>query len=217
MDMPMLFAVEETQDGSTLQTRGLRALGQREILLVKPDAQLEEAAKGLLRMLGEYSLTHEKPIRPGDKVRHGYWAVVLQEGVEGGLEVFEPTADGAGLVRGVTLCLNYWVQQSEVCRELDTEFMPPYLDQKVASSVGVLEGELPVSGVRYEAPSHMSGWYLTTESYSGDVRDLRVDHLYHLTSRRPDVVRFLALPPGHRFEISVRGGRAYFDPEVLKG
>ncbi len=213
---PSPFAVEATADGSAFRTRGLRSLGQREIRLVKPQPRFEDAAIALLRTLGEYELSHEKPIRRGDKVRQGYWLVMLEDGTEGDFEVFELTADGANSVRGANLTLRYWTEQSEVCRGVGADFSPPYLDQKVATSVGLLEGDLPVSGVRYEAPPHMSGWYLTTERYSGDAKDLRVDHLYHVTSKRPDLACFLALPPGFRFELMSGGSRVFFDPQIVE-
>ena len=72
-----------------------------------------------------------------------------------------------------------------------------------------MEGQ-PTEGVRYPSPEHMSGWWLTTDLYDGDVRSLRVEHLYHVTAARPDLLPFLALPFGYRFAL---GGqqRIWFD------
>ena len=213
---PSILTVEVTANGSALRTRGLRSLGLREIRVAKPDAELDQAAVVMLQTLGEYVLSHEKPIRPDDKVSHGYWVLMLRNSPDGDLEVFESTADGSDYVEGANLALRYWVEQSNVCRQAGAEFSPPRPDQKVATSVGVVEGELPVWGVRYTAPPHMSGWYLTTQGYSGEIKDLRVDHLYHVTSRRPDIVPFLALPAGFRFEVTNQGSRAFLDEQALR-
>jgi hypothetical protein len=141
---------------------------------------------------------------------------MLKDTPEGDFEVFESTPEGTDYVRGASLTLRYWLEQSNICRQAGAPFEPPYADQKVATSVGVMEGDVPVWGVRYSAPPHMSGWYLTTDRYSGNIEDLKVGHLHHLTALRPDLVRFLALPHGYRFELTGQGERAYFDAQVLK-
>jgi hypothetical protein len=115
-----------------------------------------------------------------------------------------------------TLRLDIGLPQSNTCRRFRAEFEPPKPDQKVAISVGVLDGDIPVWGVRYVAPPHMSGWYLTTERFSGNVADLTVEHLYHVTARRADLVPFLALPTGFRFAVTHNGADAAFDQDVLK-
>jgi len=54
---------------------------------------------------------------------------------------------------------------------------------------------------RYDAPAHMSGWYLTTEDYNGDIETMKVEHLYHVTASRPETARYIALPPGSWFTL----------------
>ena len=88
--------------------------------------------------------------------------------------------------------------QRAICEREAVAFDPPSLEQLCAVSVGVYEGEL-AHGVRYHAPPHMSGWYVTTDRYDGDVHSLIVEHVRHLVERRPDIAPLLALPPGYRF------------------
>ncbi len=68
----------------------------------------------------------------------------------------------------------------------------------IVISDGVFEGEC-VEGVRYPSPKHMTGWWLTTQKYNGDTSTLRVEHYYHLPEKRPDLIKYLALPFGFRF------------------
>ncbi|MBF7074579.1 hypothetical protein ISG33_14330 [Glaciecola sp. MH2013] len=43
----------------------------------------------------------------------------------------------------------------------------------VVISDGIYENNGPVEGVRYPSPEHMSGWWLTTELYNGDIKTLK--------------------------------------------
>jgi len=48
----------------------------------------------------------------------------------------------------------------------------------------------------------MSGWWITTKLYDGDVKSLKHEHTYHVTAARPDLAKYLALPDGFRFDLS---------------
>lgn len=48
----------------------------------------------------------------------------------------------------------------------------------------------------------MSGWMFTTEAWTGEVESLTYHHLYHVTARRPDIARYLALPFGFCFRLN---------------
>lgn len=75
----------------------------------------------------------------------------------------------------------------------------PRSESLVAVSVGVFEGE-PVQGVRYRMEPHMSGWVITADAYDGNVSSLRTEHISHLIKSRPDLLRYLCLPVGWRFD-----------------
>ena len=74
----------------------------------------------------------------------------------------------------------------------------PAMDQLVVISDGVYEGDI-VEGVRYPSPQHMSGWWLTTDRYDGNIESLKTVHFRHIAERRPDIAEFLRLPFGYRF------------------
>ena len=104
-------------------------------------------------------------------------------------------------------------RQRAICERFDAAYTPVAPEQLCAISVGVYEGD-PVQGVRYPAPPHMSGWYITTAKYSGDHRSLKVEHVAHVAERRPDFAVYLALPPGYRFEVGGGVAAAWFDATV---
>lgn len=89
----------------------------------------------------------------------------------------------------------------------------PKPDQLVVISDGVYEGDT-VEGVRYPSPQHMSGWWLTTDRYDGDIKSLRTVHFRHVAEARPDLVGFLKLPFGYRFFSG--NGDAWFDQKVAE-
>jgi len=74
----------------------------------------------------------------------------------------------------------------------------PKPDQLVVISEGVYEGDV-VEGVRYPSPEHMSGWWLTTNRYDGDIKSLKSVHFHHVAECRPDLFDFFGLLFGHCF------------------
>lgn len=170
----------------------------------------------MLETLARYQIESGVAIRGNEKVCHGYWTLQMKSMGEGLLDVWESSADGTRYVPGAELTLTYWIQQHEACRLAGGAFSPPLPDQKIAVSAGVLAGVQPVEGVRYPAPPHMSGWYLTTDQYSGNVRDLQIEHLYHLTAARPELARYIALPPGYRFFLAGAKESVVLDEAVLR-
>jgi hypothetical protein len=142
-------------------------------------------------------------IRGGETLSYGYWLTLFKEQGRDWLDVWEYNPGATDSVRGATLTLRYWRDQHDVCARFGCEFVPPRPDKLVVLSAGVMEGE-PVQGVRYPSPEHMSGWWVTTNRYDGDVGSLRREHLYHLTAARPDLAQYLALPHGFRFDLASR-------------
>jgi len=87
----------------------------------------------------------------------------------------------------------------------------PNSNQLTSISRGVYEGQ-PVQGVRYAMEPHMSGWFITTDDYDGDVESLHNEHLCHVLEKRPDLVDYLCLPIGWRFD--TRRHDVWFDESV---
>lgn len=62
----------------------------------------------------------------------------------------------------------------------------------------------------------MTGWWLTTELYDDNTESLMVVHLYHLAFKRPEIMKFLALPNGFRFYKEPTDYKVWFDPDALE-
>ena len=143
---------------------------------------------------------------------YGYWQLRIVDEDREHERLQEKTSDGSEFVSWIRNAPSYWHAQHEACDRARSPFAPPRLDQLVAISEGVLSSE-PVEGVRYNAPDHMTGWYLTTDKYDGDVSTLVLEHVVHVTHARPDLAPLIALAPGFRFW-SGPPAEAWYDPKA---
>ena len=78
------------------------------------------------------------------------------------------------------------------------------------------DGIYPLTAVRHPVEHGTSGWYVWAGAYS-EADDFYVPvHTGHLETYCPDLVPFLAMPPGWWFEFHADGQvNAGFDPELL--
>lgn len=201
------------REGLTSKTCGLARVGQSELRAEVASPEVLNESVAFLDYVAGYVVSTGKRIRDGETVNYGYWLVkFIQSG--DALEGWEYTAGATDFVRGVTLTVTYWRDQHATCARYQANFQPPRGDQFVAISLGVLEGDRVVYGVRYPSPEHMSGWWLTTDRYDGNVKSLKITHAYHVTSARPDLSHLIALPYGFCFDLS-EGERVWFDEGAL--
>ena len=208
-----LVRVEQSDYRFTVRTEGLRASGHQEIS-VEVDGGLLEESERFLKYVSAYLSNPGKHIKPGETMAYGYWLEKFQEAKQGNdLETWEYLADASSFERGGDLTLGYWRDQHYICDQQKVPFCPPGPDKLTVLSAGVVEG-LPVQGIRYPSPDHMSGWWITTDFYDGNIKSLRHEHTYHVTAARPDLAKYLALPNGFRFNFSA-AREIWFDEKVL--
>lgn len=167
--------------------------------------------ESLLEHLAVLARTDE--LRLDESLQYGFWEFVLRQKGDR-VDVWEYDRDGHSLRRGADLTLRYWREQHDLCARFDAPFTPPAMRQMVVVSNGVFEGEI-VKGVRYPSPEHMSGWWLITDRYNGDVKTLKPEHAFHFAQRRTDLVRYFALPFGFRFDLT-SGQDVWFDDKVIE-
>lgn len=200
-------------EGLSVRTQGLSADAHPELRVSVADMSLLGECETFLKFVADY-VGRGARIRPGETLAYGYWLTKFSSTGDGLLDTWEHQPDAADFVAGATLTLTYWREQHDICRRHGGEFTPPRPNQIVVVSDGVLEGDA-VQGVRYPSPEHMSGWWITTDRYDGNIKSLRHEHLYHLTSARPDLAPLIALPYGFRFDLAHRED-VWFDREVLR-
>jgi len=194
-----------------LTTEGLNKNFEFEFSVYVDDVDLCESAVGFLNFISDYVKSGSK-VSAGETIAYGCWITKVEQNDKNELFFSEQLPVTGEYKLGISLTLRLWEEQQELCRNKGAEYIPPLFQQMVAISDGVLEGEA-TEGVRYPSPRHMSGWWLTTDRYNGDIKTIRTVHLYHVVIVRPDLIKYLGLPFGYRFHAS--SDQAWFDQKVM--
>lgn len=212
MDVIQLISDTKSDSGFTLQTVGLEAKGHREVVVDFDDVALAIEAEKFLVYIADYLEISGRQINSGETMTYGYWLVKFEAIESGALEVWEYDAEAIDFIKGASLTLQYWKDQHSICEKYEADFEPPRPDLLTVISQGVFEG-LPVYGVRYPSPDNMSGWWITTDQYDGNVNSLTHEHTYHISAARPELARYLALPYRFCFDLSA-GEAVWIDEEI---
>lgn len=206
---PVNLVVEELE----VHTVGLADQKHPELIVEVSDVGFIPESEALLLYITNYLLDCGAKLKPNETLGYGYWLIKFKKAGPKLLEVWEYNAQATKFIHGATRTLTYWRDQHKICEKFKGEFSPPSPGKLVVISEGILDGDNPVHGVRYPSPEHMSGWWLTTNRYNGNVESLKTTHLYHVTAARPDLAPYIAMPYGFRFEVGEQED-VWFDGKV---
>jgi hypothetical protein len=109
-------------------------------------------------------------------------------------------------------------QQFEMATRFGAVAAPPSLGEKVGISADVWSQErvLPLNGLRHPAAAGTSGWFIWCGEEIGAADDFFIPlHIEHLKARCPEVLPYLALPPGWRFLLAPGHEDVWFDKTLL--
>lgn len=107
-------------------------------------------------------------------------------------------------------------EQFELCRKNGVVYEPFDFGSKLGASDNLLSGLLPLNGLRHPPEGDTSGWYLWAgEGFSTAADFFKPMHANHLIKLRPDVMKYLAMPPGWRFLVAGSYEDIWFDEELL--
>jgi len=203
-----------TRVGIRLITAGLADLVGYELAADTGGAEMEQEFLLMMEFLAAYATAEGRKFAPEETLLHGYWTLKFRVSPQDRalLDLWEYDAATTGWIPGVRYAVECWAMQHRKCRESSAGFHAPRLDQLAVISDGVLDGD-PWTAVRYPSPPHMSGWWMTTDRYDGDVASLKTDHLYHVTDCRPEIMPYIALPEGYRVDPAASPS-AWFDQTV---
>lgn len=107
-------------------------------------------------------------------------------------------------------------EQIATCRQYAADYTPSPLNSKVGFAIQT-EGQMPINGLRHPPAKDTNGWYIWSgKKFSDDPGFFCPLHTQHLLNRRPEVVKYLGLPPGFRFLIAGDYVDVWFDSRLLK-
>lgn len=201
-------------EGQTLQTHGLLRHGQAELRVVVPEPQQTGAHREILEYIIHYLEISGARIIPGQTFVLGFWLLRLKAAADGVLDLWEVDENWEAFRPGIVNAFSFWCTQLDICHQFQAKFDPPLADNLVVVSKGVMEGIRSVEGVRYPSKSPMSGWWLTTDLYDGNVESLRTVHAHHFCESRRELAWYFALPFGYRFRLTADYEDVWFDDRV---
>src|SRR5207249_539505 len=107
-------------------------------------------------------------------------------------------------------------EQVAVCKQYGADFTPAPLESKVGFAIDVGD-KMPINGLRHPPAGDTKGWYIWGgQELSADPDFFAPLHTRHLMNRKPEVVKYLGLPPGYRFLIAGDYVDVWFDPTLLE-
>jgi hypothetical protein len=200
-------------EGLRCRTVGLReAWAHPELVVEVSDAQLLKESARFLAWVIDYMNRRKARINAGETMLYGFWQVRwMASGRKGHLEAWDVVPETPnGYQPRADLALGYLREQLEVAARVDATLHPPPADLLFAYDDGVTAG-LSVELIRRPQmnESH-SGWYILSSRFSGDLRELKNEHLYHVPVWRPELVRYLGLETGWRVDLR-DGERIWFE------
>ncbi|SEF12439.1 hypothetical protein SAMN04489740_4242 [Arthrobacter alpinus] len=107
-------------------------------------------------------------------------------------------------------------QQLEVCRRVGAEPLASPVHLKVGISRNVEDGVAPINGLRHAPVGDTTGWYIWAGEDLSEDSDFFVSlHVSHLAKWCPQVIDYLALPPGSRFLLAPGYEDIWFDAAIV--
>ncbi|MEO8528450.1 MAG: hypothetical protein ABI435_05175 [Pseudolysinimonas sp.] len=106
--------------------------------------------------------------------------------------------------------------EAALCRRFGVTPVPLEANAKVGASRSVRDGLMPINGLRHPPSEGTSGWFIWAGEDLSDAPDFFVPlHVEHLIEWRPEVLPYLALPPGSRFLIAQGYEDVWADESLL--
>lgn len=106
-------------------------------------------------------------------------------------------------------------EQEQICRRFGPVPFAADPQLKVGISANVREGVLPLNGLRHLPAGDTTGWYIWAGDMSDDPEFFKALHVSHLAEWCPEVLPYLALPPGWRFLLAPEHEDVWFDESIV--
>lgn len=212
----MNYTIDVNTNDLKVESRGAESYGIFNIRVQVDSEYLLEEAEDFISYVLDYQIETQTIITSEQTLTYGYWLVKFKEKGQF-LDVWEYNSDASSFIEGANLTLSYLHSQYSLCETINAEFDSPTADKFVTIYNQVFESE-EIQGVRYEEGGDQSGWLLYCKEQ--DLDTLNEDgfltlHLYELTLKRPDILKFLALPTGYRFILKGNEYNAWKDKSLF--
>lgn len=107
-------------------------------------------------------------------------------------------------------------EQKAVCKKTEVEFVPADIELRIGLTDNVLTDLIPINGLRHNIEGIGTGWFIWSgEEFSTDDNFFKPHYVKDLLELKPEIIKYLALPPGHRFLIDNNGYEDIWYDETL--
>ena len=107
--------------------------------------------------------------------------------------------------------------QREICTRFATGVDAPAPHTKLGVALQT-RGQLPLNAFRHPAEGDTCGWYLWWgDTLTEDPEFFHPMHVLHMQERCPEIVPYLALPPGWRVQLAPGHEDVWYDEKLLNG
>ena len=182
-------------------------------LMVKIEGGTHESLNLILGYIRDFVINQRLELRSNETFALGCWILKFVGDSEDILNIFELDPNTQEYIEGAAFSSEVFSEQIQIGIDHNLYLDFPSVNSKIVYSDGVLEG-LQTDGIRYPSPNHMSGWWLTTSLYNGNIETLKQIHLYDFAASRPDLLKFLALPFKCRFNVSASHSAIWLDDTI---
>ena len=101
---------------------------------------------------------------------------------------------------------HYIKEQKDICDKYQVAWADVDINLFLGLADNVMTSEIPINGLRHPAQGTTCGWYIWTGMELSDRADFfKPVCVKHLVDIRPEVIKFLGLPPGYRFLTDDKG------------
>ena len=101
---------------------------------------------------------------------------------------------------------DYIREQKEICDKQHVDWTDIDINLFIGLADNVTTNEIPINGLRHPPQGTTCGWYIWA---GGDIPDkddfFKPVCIKHLRELKPEIIKFLGLPPGYRFQTDDKG------------
>ena len=102
--------------------------------------------------------------------------------------------------------MDYQDQQKYICNKYNVPYVPGNLNDMIGIAKNVASGLMPINGLRHSPDGNGISWYIWAGEEFSEADDFfQPMHVKHLQDINPEIIKYLGLPPGHRFLIDNKG------------
>ncbi|MBB5269187.1 hypothetical protein [Algibacter amylolyticus] len=117
-------------------------------------------------------------------------------------------------MRNIKLNKEHIESQKSICTKYNSVFNPTN-EQLFIGIATDLKLE-PINGLRHPEHGTMNGWYIWSGEWSDSDDFFKPIHAEHLIEKKPEILKYLSLDIGFRFQIDSKGYEDVWFDEKLK-